>query len=393
MTFKDDTAGALCKENPAELMGRDNGPLGGLTFVAKDVFHIAGVGTSFGHPQWLATHDVPKATAQTVQLLLKAGADLVGKSHSDELCYSLTGENVHYGTPLNPAASDRIPGGSSSGSASAVAAGLCDFALGTDCGGSVRIPASYCGLYGIRPGLGVVSTDGVLDFAPSFDVVGWFAKSGNLMRRVGEVLLPAMDRSAPFQKLLIASDAFACASADVHEALKPSMDLVSRQFAERGDVTVSSERLGAWYETFRTIQGFEVWRSVGAWVESVKPILGAGVGERLAWASTVTPDMYRAAKESQAAIAQYMDGILPPGTALCLPTSPRVAPLKNLPVNVIEQQFRVQAMQILCIAGLSGLPQISLPLATLGGLPLGLSIVGWRGSERAILGLAESIGG
>jgi amidase len=199
MTTGRDTAGALCTLNTIELEGSGAGPLAGYSFAAKDVFDIAGVGTGFGHPEWLATHEVPRVTAPAVQKLLEAGANLIGKAQSDELCYSLSGENVHYGTPENAAAPGRIPGGSSSGSAAAVAAGLCDFALGTDCGGSVRIPASYCGLLGIRPGLGQVPADGVLEFAPSFDVVGWFAKTGMLMQRVGDVLLPSQRTGAAEQ--------------------------------------------------------------------------------------------------------------------------------------------------------------------------------------------------
>jgi len=391
MTIGLDTAGALCKSNGIELRGSGAGALAGYSFAAKDVFHIAGVGTGFGHPEWLATHEVPKVTAPAVQLLLDAGADLIGKAQSDELCYSLSGENVHYGTPENAAAPGRIPGGSSSGSAAAVAAGLCDFALGTDCGGSVRIPASYCGLLGIRPGLGQVSTEGVLEFAPAFDVVGWFAKSGTLMQRVGEVLLPGRSGRVPFGKILIAYDAFTCAALDVNDALAPAVDAVTSHFRETGEVTVSPDGLASWYEIFRTIQGFEVWRSLGGWVREVNPKLGEGVRDRLSWASTVTPEMYAAALAKRSQIAKRLDGLLPPGTMLCLPAAPRVAPPRNMPASFTELEYRAQAMQILCISGLSGLPQITLPLASLNGLPLGVSVVGWRTSEFELLSLAEQL--
>jgi amidase len=386
-----DSAGALCKSNSAELKGSGAGPLGGYRFAAKDVFHIAGVGTGFGHPEWLATHKVPETTAPAVQKLLDAGADLLGKAQSDELCYSLSGENVHYGTPENAAAPGHIPGGSSSGSAAAVAAGLCDFSLGTDCGGSVRIPASYCGLLGIRPGLGRVTAEGVLEFAPAFDVVGWFAKTGTLMRLVGEVLLPERRERAPLDRILIASDAFAYAALDVNDALGPAADRVASHFGKQDEVTVSPEGLGAWYEAFRTIQGFEVWRSLGGWVREVNPKLGEGVRDRLSWASTVTSEMYAAARAKQSEIIERLDELLPPGTVLCLPTAPRAAPLRNMPATFTELEYRAQAMQILCIAGLSGLPQITLPLASLNGLPVGISVVGWRSSEFELLSLAEQL--
>jgi amidase len=391
MTIGLDIAGALCKSNKIELKGSGAGPLAGCRFAAKDVFHIAGVGTGFGHPEWLATHQVPEATAPAVQKLLEAGADLVGKAQSDELCYSLSGENMHYGTPENAAAPGRIPGGSSSGSAAAVAADLCDFSLGTDCGGSVRIPASYCGLLGIRPGLGRVPVEGVLEFAPAFDVVGWFAKTGKLMQRVGEVLLPERRERVPLNRILIASDAFAYAL-DVNGALAPAVDRVTSHFSGgQGEVTVSPEGLATWYETFRTIQGFEVWRSLGGWVREVNPKLGDGVRDRLSWASTVTSEMYTAAMANRSKITKRLDDLLPPGTALCLPTAPRVPPPRNMPASFTELEFRAQAMQILCIAGLSGLPQITLPLASLNGLPLGISVIGWRSSEFELLSLAEEL--
>ncbi len=110
---------------------------------------------------------------------------MVGKAITDELTYSLNGENIHYGTPVNPKAPGRIPGGSSSGSAVAVAGELADFALGTDCGGSVRAPASFCGIYGMRPSHGRISTAGVFRLAPRFDTVGWFARDGRLLELRG----------------------------------------------------------------------------------------------------------------------------------------------------------------------------------------------------------------
>ncbi|HZV21995.1 MAG TPA: amidase [Hyphomicrobiales bacterium] len=391
MTIPADSIGALCTANAAKIEGSGRGPLAGLTFVAKDVFNIAGFGTSFGHPEWLATHPVAGATAPAVQRLLDAGAGLIGKAHSDELCYSLSGENVHYGTPINVAALGRVPGGSSSGSAAAVAAKLCDFALGTDCGGSVRIPASYCGIIGIRPSFGRVPRDGVLEFAPSFDVVGWFARDGKLMRKISSVLLPRPRNRIELSKLLIATDAFAEAPQEVQDALTPAVKQVASAFAETGTVTVAPEGLAAWFEIFRAMQAFEVWRSLGTWIRNVNPKLGPGVGERLKWAATVTPAMYKKASKARAEVKKRLMELLPPGTALCLPASPGVAPLRGMPQDRIEVEYRNQAMRILCIAGLGGLPQISLPLANLNGLPLGVSVVGWKGADAELLRLAESL--
>ena len=167
-----DPLGAFCRDNHVERDGASNGVLKGLSFGVKDVFHISGRRTGFGHPDWLRTHSPADVTAVAVQRLLDAGARIAGITCTDELTYSPTGENMHYGTPINPIAPDRVPGGSSSGSVSAVAGGLVNFALGTDCGGSVRLPASYCGVLGMRPTHGRVPLDGAIPFGPSFDVAG-----------------------------------------------------------------------------------------------------------------------------------------------------------------------------------------------------------------------------
>ena len=151
------------------LPGSDNGPLAGLTVAVKDCYDIAGERTGIGSPDWLAEQPRAAVSAAAVRSVLDAGATVVGKTICDEFMYSITGANAHYGTPLNPRAPDRLPGGSSSGSASAVAGGACDLALGTDTGGSIRVPASASGLYGLRTTHGRVDMAGVQAMAPSFD--------------------------------------------------------------------------------------------------------------------------------------------------------------------------------------------------------------------------------
>jgi amidase len=165
-TPPNDPLGAFCRHNHASLAGSGKGPLAGLTFAVKDLFHIRGHRTGFGHPDWLRTHPPARRTAAAVKSLLAAGASMVGRTHCDELCYSLTGENIHYGAPVNVNARGRIAGGSSNGSAAAVAGELVDFALGSDCGGSIRIPASYCGIFGMRPTWGRVPLDDAVPFGP-----------------------------------------------------------------------------------------------------------------------------------------------------------------------------------------------------------------------------------
>nr|MDQ3830771.1 amidase family protein [Candidatus Tectomicrobia bacterium] len=165
----DDRLNAFCQDTDAYLEGAADGPLSDLTFAAKDIFDIAGYVTGGGNPDWKATHGPAERTAWVVRVLVEAGATMVGKTITDEITRGIFGENAHYGTPVNPHAPGRVPGGSSSGSAAAVAGGLVDFALGSDTGGSVRVPSGFCGLYGLRPTHGRIPLDGILSQAPSYD--------------------------------------------------------------------------------------------------------------------------------------------------------------------------------------------------------------------------------
>ncbi len=390
-TAPNDPLGAFCHANHVSLQGSGSGPLAGLAFAVKDCFHIAGVPTGFGHPEWLRSHPAPTNTARAVTQLLAAGADLRGKTHCDELCYSLTGENIHYGTPVNVRAPDHVPGGSSNGSAAAVAGRLVDFAIGTDCGGSVRIPASYCGLLGIRPTHGRVSLEGVVPFGPSFDVAGWFALDAEVFEAVGKVLLGPDSVAAQPQRLRIVKDAFALVETAVRQALVLTIDGLGRLIPDTSEFDISGSALAEWFEVFKIVQASEVWGNHGDWITTVRPELGPGVKERIAWASTLTPSVIADAKARHAEIRAHIDGQLLPGDVLCLPTSPRVAPLIGSPVDKIEVEYREQAMRLLCIAGLNGLPQISLPAAQIDGLPLGISLAGPRGSDLQLLALARRL--
>lgn len=383
-----DSVGAFCRDNHAALTGAGDGPLKGLAFGAKDVFHIAGTRTGFGHPTWLATHEPPVATAAAVTRLLDAGADLAGKTHTDEMAYSLTGENVHYGTPVNARAPDRIPGGSSNGSAAAVTAGLVDFAIGTDCGGSVRLPASYCGILGMRPTVDRVPLDGVIPFGPPFDVAGWFARDAGVLERVGRVLLADDSNPPPPRRMLRATDAFDRVDTSVSGALDAAVETVAACVGAVEDVTMAPEGLESWFETFRVLQAASIWANHGAWIREARPAFGPGVKERFAWAEALDARDVDAAKKRCESIRARIVQVMGEGDILCLPTSPRVAPPKNTPVDDIEIRYRHQAMHLLCISGLGGLPQVSLPMAELDGLPLGLSLSGPRGTDLQLLGLA-----
>ena len=387
----DDPCGAFCRDTHVALAGAPGGPLAGLRFAAKDIFDIEGHRTGFGNPTWLETHEAAGSTASAVQALLDAGADLAGKTLTDELAYSLTGENLHYGTPLNPAAPDRVPGGSSSGSASAVAAGLVDFALGTDCGGSVRLPASYCGILGIRPTLGRIPMDGIAPFSASFDVVGWFARDAVRLASVGRVLFRETQHAVVPRRLVVADDAFELVDETVRDALQPAVERAAERVGATRHVQVSPTSLPDWFGNFRIIQASEIWANHGEWITAAEPTFGRGVRERMDWASRVEPDQVRRARERHAEIRARLDDLLAEDEVLCLPSSPRAAPRKNTPTDDLEVRFRHQAMCLLCISGLGGLPQVSLPLATLDGLPLGLSLVARRGADEMLLSLATTL--
>jgi amidase len=311
---------------------------------------------------------------------------MVGKTNTDELTYSLNGENVHYGTPINPRAPERIPGGSSSGSAVAVAGGLVDFALGTDCGGSVRLPSSYCGIYGIRTTHGLVPADGVIDLAKSFDTVGWFARDAAMMLRVGEVLLPSARAFVP-KRLLIAEDAFAFAGAEVAAALAGAVAKLKAALPDHRAIKVYTGEPSAWSGIFRILQGDEICKSHSAWIDTYHPSFGPDIAQRLAWTRTITAAEVERMRPQREAVAAHMDALLGEDALLCLPTASGIAPKLKTPAPELEV-FRTRAFGLLSIAGLARLPQMSLPLGTLHDCPLGISLLAPRGRDLGLLAFA-----
>jgi len=384
-----DHLGAFCKHTHVYRAGAGSGPLHGLLFGLKDIFDVSGHLTGFGSPDWFDTHGEASSTATVATLLLQAGATLAGKTHTEEMAFSLTGENAHYGTPLNPAAPHRVPGGSSSGSAAAVAGRLVDFAIGSDTGGSVRAPASFCGIYGIRPTHGRISLDGALPLAPIFDTCGWFARDASLLAQVGEVLLgraPAIPG-----RVLLAADAFALALPGAEEALAPALARVTALLGAAEPVTVSDEGLSAWFDVFRVLQYDDIWTEHRAWVTRVRPKFGPQVGPRFEAVAQVQPHEVAAMRARRFDIMARLDGLLADNAVLLLPTVPDIAPLLRLP-PAETVAFRERALALLCIAGLGGLPQVNLPFGTLNGCPIGLSMIASRGNDEMLLEIAARLG-
>jgi amidase len=367
------------------------GPLHGVTFAVKDIFDVAGYVTGCGNVEKMAEEAPAKANAPCVQALLDAGAQFVGKTHTVELAFSLDGRNSRLGTPANPAAPGRVPGGSSSGSASAVAAGLADTALGSDTGGSVRGPASMCGLVGLRPTHGRIDISDTMPLAPSLDTVGWFTRDIGLFERVGAVML-GEDRDGPaLSRVITADDAFAVlVSQGEAEALAPAAARAREAAAVASAITVAPEGLDTWVPVFRTIQGFEAWKAHGPWITARRPALTPAVRERFLAASRVTEADYRDAVDKRARIRAHVTALLGEDGMLLLPTLPTIAPRLDDAEEAFEA-FRSRALSILCIAGLAGLPQISLPLATFDGCPLGLSLIAPAGRDRALIAFAARL--
>ena len=374
----------------APVRGAATGPLTSLTAVVKDMYDIAGTRTGGGSPEWLAEQKPATRHAAVVEQIVAAGATITGKTICDEFFYSVAGVNAHYGTPTNLRAPGRIPGGSSSGSAAACGANACDFALGSDTGGSVRIPASFNGLYGLRPTHGRIDLAGAMAMAPSFDVGGWFANAPGVFHRVGTVLLRGTAVAAPVRHLVVATDAFAQADAEVaalgHDFLKHATPVLPQST----EVTAAPGGFDDWREAFRIVQAKEVWETFGVFVTRVKPKFGPGIKERMEFAATVTDDQAKAARKIVAAARTKILALLPTGTIMALPTSPTIAPPADLKGDELES-FRVRVMRLTCMAGLAGLPQMTLPIGTVSGCPAGLSLIGWAGADEVLLGLSVSL--
>ena len=386
-----DHLNAFCTDTEAYLPGNPTGPLSGLAFAAKDIFDIAGHVTGGGNPDWKATHPPAERTAWVVQTLVDAGATMVGKTHTDELTRGIFGENAHYGTPTNTRAPNRVPGGSSSGSASAVAGGLVDFALGSDTGGSVRIPSAFCGLYGLRPTHDRIPLDGILIQAPSYDTIGWFTRDIDLFARIGSVLLQHSSRTdmRP-RRLILAQDAFELADPATVEALQPHVAAVSALIGNVQNERISPTGLADWAQRQLVLQGRQAWASVDEWIDRVNPRFAFNVAERYTMGRSFTDEQVQEAQRFREDIRTRVSGLLSDDAFICLPTAVGPAPLLG---GGQQERAALQGRnsQLTTTAGNSGSPQINLPVGEVHGAPVGLSLIGPRGADEALIALAREL--
>lgn len=367
------------------------GPLTGLTFAVKDIFDVAGYPTSAGNPTFLALQGIKQKTASCVEKLLAAGAEFQGKTITDELAFSMQGANFHFGAPINGGAPDRYTGGSSSGSASAVSCGLVDFALGSDTGGSIRCPASQCGVIGLRPTFGRAALDHCQPLSKSFDTVGFFARRMEVFEKVAAVLY-GQDANPEDTKprLIFIDDIWTLFGDKVQQALKKPYEAAVGLFGSPASGQFSPQGLERTFLAFRKLQTAEAWESDGSFIETYHPVLGPGVRERFILAKQWYVEDLSPEREIQAECRAHLTDLLKDDGLAILPTMPDA----GIPVGASEtfvERFRQKVSMCLCHGGLSGFPWISLPLGTINGAPIGISLVGPKGRDLWLIAQAAKL--
>ena len=376
------------------------GPLDGLTFAVKDNIDVAGRRTSYGSRPWGDNHPDAFYNAVCVDQILGAGATCTGRTVSDEFTYSLAGENDFFGTPLNPRAPDRVPGGSSSGSASAVACGLVDFSIGTDSAGSIRVPAGFCGIWGMRPTLHRISEAGVLPFMPSVSTVGAFSNDIDTLERVMQVLLRSRHKKpAGVNRIFLLADAFSVADDAVQKAVKNRIS----HLEDAGGVSVSwigiNEIAGEKTDLFtfnrqalRVLQTAEFKTTVGGWIETVNPELGPNFNTAYQNVRNFDHTDLNEALYLCETLFDRISTFITPGDLFCFPTSPTVAPRKGA-LSTLDRaaDFYNRTMAVTAFAGVGRLPEITIPAADIGGIPVGVSLAAGHYQDEFLLSAAKRL--
>lgn len=389
-----DPLNAFIEMAPTEITAETSklsGALFGTTLAVKDIFDVKGTRTGCGNPQILQQAKPATSNAYVVQSLLDNGADYIGKTLTDELAFSLMGQNSHYPFPINPAAPDRVTGGSSCGSVAAVAGNLADIALGSDTGGSIRAPASFCGIVGLRTTHGRISLEGSMSLAPSLDTAGWFAKDISLYEKVGDVLLNSDSHKGNLTDLIFSPELDALMLGEEEKsAYKKMLADVAPHFGSLSPAPKPNASFDDLYICFRQIQGAEAWKVHGEWISSGERNLGPGVKDRFEYGAQITPDMVATQTQLRDQFRYQLADMLGENKILVLPTVPGAAPKADLDFASL-QSYREQALRLLLWSGLSGFPQITLPLGTVHNAPFGISLLGPKGSDKALIKIAKTI--
>ncbi len=370
------------------------GPLSGLKFAVKDMFDLEGRTCSFGTPDWKRTHSPAVKNAPSVQQLLDAGAHLKFNACADELACSLDGINVHYGTPINGQAPDRIPGGSSSGSASLVSRGEADFALGTDTAGSVRVPASYCGIFGFRPSYDYIDIEGVCPLGASFDTVGVFAGSANLLELVSGVLL-RQDKTYKVEdvtpaNLIIPEQFTSVLDPLIAPYMMAFVDELKKKFTTVKEQNIYKHARDV-YDVFSIVRAREAWTAHAEWLERVKPHLATSIRQRIYSCRDISDDVFKRGSAAREELLSRSDEVVDGNSFICLPTTWGVPPLLSASEGELQDN-RNRNIVITTLASCYGFPQVTIPIPV-GRMKLGISLMGAKGSDKALLRFVKELTG
>lgn len=352
---------------------------GGPTVMVKDTIDVAGYATR-ASSQALQCAKPAEKHAVVVQHLLDNECSLIGKTSLHELAFGTTGINRWVGTPVNPRFPDRIPGGSSSGSAAAVAAGLADFALGTDTGGSVRIPACCCGVYGFKPTFGRVSRQGVMPAETSLDCVGPFASSLSMLVTAMQAIDPTFQFSDAVSDVRI--------KRVLVKANERVTSIIDSALASTGLVQTEVELISfdAAYDAGMVVINRETFLACGHLIET--GLVGADISGRLEAASRTTDAQLEAAEEIRRKFTAEVDAALGDGSILALPTMP------DFPLKVVDASDTRAVLGMTSLVrpfNLSGHPALTIPLIGQEGLPVGLQLIAAKGQDEALLSAAGEI--
>ncbi len=390
---KENDISVFCAQGPSHIAPQASGALSGLSFVFKDLFDVEGFTTGAGNPKWLASHEAATHTSPIITRLLASGAECKGRVQTDELAYSLNGQNIHYGTPVNPKAPDCLPGGSSSGSVVCVANEFVDFSIGTDTGGSVRVPASYCGIYGLRPTLGKIDLSHSFTLSESFDTAGIFARDLKILGEVFELLQSsANDEPSTAAKALYLESSLAKFMSPerleqfVQSCEQANIPLYKTDFLAANGFTFEHLSL-----LFRTIQGYELVTTHKDWLAAYGDSLDPAILARVEWSQGISHEEYQEAKQQQAQFTQCLaEHITEISGLLVLPTTPAGPPKLTMAGEALAA-YRTELMGLTSLAGLSGFPQLHIPLSGLAEGPCGVSLLGLADSELSLLATAQQL--
>lgn len=384
--------------------GAWEGPLEGLSVAVKDLFAIKGYRIGAGNPTYLDSARVEPTTAAAVSDLLRAGASLRGIARTDEFAYSVAGDNAHYGTPPNGALPGALPGGSSSGPASAVATGQAQIGLATDTAGSIRVPASYQGLWGLRTTHGLVPRQGLLPLAQTFDTIGWLTRDGETLQKVVDWCL-SYDGSESTESVFgesghdlpwnftVPTEMLASLEPETRAAFDALLVALGAGDEAPAVAQTSLGDLDGYLAAFRAVQGAEAWRNNGEWLREHPGAVAPAVAERFRVASEVTSDEESRARATVEALrARLVDAT--DDTVLIMPTVPGPAPMRTHRGERVEA-VRAATLRMTTPAAIGGMPSVSIPLltvpSTLGPAPVGVSLTSRAGTDIALVRLARRL--